>query len=81
MTINNKLRDEIAEKYRAVEELSNLLDEVREDAQATFDKRSEKWQDGEKGQEVQSDIEELEEMISELQDVTKRVDEFFEAND
>lgn len=46
--------------------------------QNSFDSKSEKWQDGDKGQEIQGNISDLENIISELESTYDNIDNLFQ---
>lgn len=51
-----------------VEEAREMLEELRDTIQAEFDEKSEKWQEGEKGEAWKELLESLDEQIGVLQD-------------
>lgn len=51
-----------------LEEVRNFADEVKSEAQDYFDERSEKWQEGDKGQQYQEWINSME-TVAELEDI------------
>lgn len=71
---NGKLTEEYGAVDRAreacqdaIDEANALLDDVRGDAQSHFDDRSEKWQEGDAGQQYQDWISELEQPLDRVE--------------
>jgi uncharacterized protein YukE len=58
----------VAEFEAARSHLQALAEEIRDDWQGQFDDKSEKWQEGDNGQEAQAIIEALDEIVSQLED-------------
>ena len=81
MKVNNKTRDEMGSLCQKIADLSELIGEIRDAEQEKFDSRSEKWQEGDKGQEAQTNIDELDSLAGDLQEIAVRVDSTFDPND
>jgi DNA repair exonuclease SbcCD ATPase subunit len=81
MQVNKKTRDEIGSLCRQIEELANILEELRDEQQDKFDNHAEAWQDSDAGTECQSNIDELDQLATELQDLAERIDTTFDEND
>lgn len=73
--VNNILADvnEAIGKYNAVvAEAKQFVEDVHSQAEQDFGERSEKWQEGEKGQQVQEWITSWESLASDLDDLEER---------
>jgi hypothetical protein len=81
MKVDTKTRDQIGTHCTSMETLSQLINDLRDDLQTKYDDHSEKWQDSETGQDINSTIEELTAIADELLELVERVDQTFDAND
>ena len=62
-----------------LESIKSFFEELKEKKQQTYDSRSEKWRDGEKGEEWLCDIECFETTFDILEETFNTIDEAFEA--
>lgn len=63
----------------AIENSRSELEIIKDELQDKYDSKSEKWQEGEAGEKMQSDISELEEALNELESARDRLDNVFES--
>jgi len=68
-TLSKRVDEIDSTMNKAASDMADLTNEMQE----YFDDRSEKWQEGEKGEEYQQKIEDLTEIESELQDLIGRL--------
>lgn len=64
-----------------ISKLEDLIDQLsiqRDDLQEKFDNRSEKWQESDKGEEMQTDISTLDDVISSLESAKDDLQNAFE---
>lgn len=59
----------------------SMLESLREKMQNEFDEKSEKWQEGDKGQEMQTEIELLEDVTGRLEDIETEVGDLKSAKE
>lgn len=57
-------------------ELQSELTAIKDDAQDYFDSRSEKWQESEKGETAQEEIERIEEFADEIENINIDIEDF-----
>lgn len=69
---------EVEKHMSAIEDAQIFFNEMLEKRQASYDNKSEKWQESEKGEEEQSNIDDLEEISSDLEEVSAKIDNLFE---
>ena len=62
--------------YDKIEAIKIDLEQMAEEAQETFDNRSEKWQESEKGDEWQDKITAMEDAASNLQDAMDYIQDY-----
>lgn len=67
-----KRRNEISEKLK---DLKNAIDDLESDMQSQWDDRSEKWQEGERGEAANARIDEMSNASSELDAAIGTLDE------
>jgi peptidoglycan hydrolase CwlO-like protein len=64
----SKIVDAVQDLRCNIEALKESVEEAQEKKQEAFDDKSDKWQEGEKGQAMQAQIDELESEVSALDD-------------
>ena len=78
MKTTKATRKEITDFFHAIDTFNFIIEGIRDDMQDTYDNRSEKWQEGDAGNQMQADIENLEEISSALEELVQKIDELFE---
>ena len=78
MKLNKNTYEQIRAGLIAVDALVTTINYIKELEQETFNDRSEKWQESDKGSEVQDQLDELESLENDLNDIHGRIDEMFE---
>ena len=67
------------EKYIAmIEEAKQFFENLAFDRQDTYDNKSEKWQESEKGEDCQTEITDLEDIAESLEETLDRISEAYE---
>lgn len=78
--MKKKEREQFDQLYEvasaALTELRDLIGGQKETLQETYDNRSEKWQEGEKGEAMQAQIERLESFEDELSTAVDALEQF-----
>lgn len=63
------LKKKLEEIWQKADECRMALEEIRDDLQEQYDKHSEKWQEGEKGEIVSSALEEIQQHYDVLEEL------------
>lgn len=63
-----------------LEDMKEHIEELLGKKQDSYDSKSEKWQESEKGEEMQSEISNLEELVSSIEDTIEKFNEIFEID-
>ncbi len=63
-----------------IEDAKIYFEELQGTKQESFDNKSEKWQEGEKGEEAQQEIDSLEELVGECESLVDNINNLFEAD-
>lgn len=61
-----------------LDDVKTFFEELAATRQDSYDNKSEKWQDGDKGQEEQENISALEDIVNNLESATNDIDNLFE---
>lgn len=61
-----------------LEAIKSEIEEFKDNLQDQFDSKSEKWQEGEKGEEMQGNISRLEDLLNELESAYSSMEDLFE---
>ena len=75
-----KSNKQIAKFISHIEDAKIYFEELQSSKQDTFDNRSEKWQEGDKGNEAQEEINSLEELAGECENLIDSINNLFEAD-
>lgn len=75
-----KANKQIEKFISNIEDAKIYFEELQNTKQDSYDNKSEKWQESEKGEEMQSDIDSLEELASECENVIDKINSLFEAD-
>jgi hypothetical protein len=61
-----------------LQEVLHFFEEMKDSRQDAFDNKSEKWQEGEKGEEESENLSSLEDIVNELESTFSNIDNLFE---
>jgi len=73
-----KRSKEVNKHLSNIEAAKDFFEEMQSTRQESFDNKSEKWQEGEKGAEEQENLDAIEEIVSSLDDTHTNIDNLFE---
>ena len=73
-----KSTKEINQQLSNIEDAKVALESFKDDQQNSFDEKSDKWKEGEKGQEAEADLESLQEAIENLEEAIEKLEEIFQ---
>lgn len=71
----------IQSKLSQLEALKEYFSEMKETRQEAFDNKSEKWQEGEKGEEESNNLGELDDIVSDLESAYDKMSDLFTEDD
>lgn len=66
---------QLEKHYEAIENAKLAIEDIKSELEDAFSEKSEKWQEGEKGEEAQDEISNLEYLIDGLDDSLSRISE------
>jgi hypothetical protein len=75
-----KSNKQIEKFISQIEDAKIYLEELQSSKQDSFDNKSEKWQEGERGEEAQQEINYLEELAGECESLIGSFNNLFEAD-
>lgn len=75
-----KRTKEIAEKMSQLDALKNYFEEIKIQREESFENKSEKWQESEKGEEYSSDTDTIAEIVDSIESAFGSCEELFEEN-
>lgn len=68
----------VTKKMSQLEDLKIEFENQKEKRQETFDNKSDRWKESEKGEEEEQNIADLEEIVDALQDAYDKIENLFE---
>ncbi len=75
-----KATKEVNKHLSLLEDVKIFFEEMQAARQSSFENKSEKWQEGEKGEEEQNNLDELENIVSEIETAFDSINNLFEAD-
>jgi hypothetical protein len=68
----------VSDFFQALNTFNFTVEGIRDEMRHTYDNRSEKWRDGDVGNQMQADIENLEEISSALEELVEKIEDLFD---
>lgn len=73
--VNKERRKTLEEAYRLIDQGRDMVDGVAQEEREVFDNMPESFQNGERGQRVSENADNLEEVVSTIQEMLDKIDE------
>ena len=78
MKTSKATHNEITDFFNGINTFNFAIEGIRDEMQNTYDNRSEKWREGDAGNQMQADIENLEEISSALEELVEKIEDLFD---